>query len=181
MKKRIRVPALLGVALFAALAGAAVFCSATVSFRSAERDGARVAEVLIGDRTVIVLQTPAGGYSPLERAEIVASRLRAAFLDDFDASDTYVSPVTSGHALFIRGRVIVAAYDREASAQGLDSKALATLWRDNVLLALGLAPPPNDDAATGEGRAAEGPQAGPAAAPAGEEDAGPVEAGAAAE
>jgi hypothetical protein len=137
MRKRLRVPVLLGIALFAALLAAA-FSTASVSFRSAQRDSTRVAEVLIGERIVIVLRTDAGGHSALERAEIIASRLRAALADQFAASDVRVSTIASGHGLFIGDRLVVAVYEEEAAAHGADTEALAALWRDNVLLALGL-------------------------------------------
>ena len=59
MARRLRVPIMLGLGLFAVLIGAAAFSSAAVSYRSADRDGARVAEVLIGERVVVVLRTAA--------------------------------------------------------------------------------------------------------------------------
>jgi hypothetical protein len=152
MGKRLRVPVLLGMALFGALLAAA-FSTAAVSFRAAERDSTRVAEVLIGDRIVIVLRTDAGGHSPLERAEIIASRLRAALADQFTAADVRVRAIASGHGLFIRGRLVVAVYEEEALAHGADTEVLAALWRDNVLLALGLEAAPEAVAPPAERRA----------------------------
>jgi hypothetical protein len=149
MRKRLRVPVLLGIALFAALLAAA-FSTASVSFRSAERGSTRVAEVLIGERIVIVLRTDAGGHSALERAEIVASRLRAALADRFAASDVRVSTIASGHGLFIGDRLVVAIYQEEAAAHGADTEALAALWRDNILLALGLEAAPESVAPPAE-------------------------------
>jgi len=64
MGKRLKVPLAVGLGLLAALVAATALSSAAVSFRSAERDGARVAEVLIEDRVVIVVRTSAGGYTP---------------------------------------------------------------------------------------------------------------------
>jgi len=140
MLRRVKVvPLALAVALFAALAAAAAFSAASVSYRSAERDGHRVGEVLIGDQVVIVLRTSAGGYVPLERAEVVASRLRAALGEELGARDIEVMPVAGGSALYIGDRLIVTANQAEADAQGATPEALASLWRSNILGALGIA------------------------------------------
>ena len=148
---------MIALALFAVLAAAAAFSSPEVSFRSAERDGARVAEVLIGERPVIVLRTPAGGYSPLERAEIVTNRLRAALATEVKPEEVTVSSIPSGAALSIRGEMIVAIYQPEADAHGATPTALARLWRDNILLALGheVVEPQSDQAIAEEGQATE--------------------------
>ena len=148
---------MIALALFAVLAAAAAFSSPEVSFRSAERDGARVAEVLRGERPVIVLRTPAGGYSPLERAEIVTNRLRAALATEVKPEEVTVSSIPSGAALSIRGEMIVAIYQPEADAHGATPTALARLWRDNILLALGheVVEPQSDQAIAEEGQATE--------------------------
>jgi hypothetical protein len=127
----------MALGLLLALAAAAAFSSAEVSFRSAERDGKRVAEVLIGERPVIVLRTSAAGYSPLERAEIVASRLRAATTTEVQAADVDVGTVQSGHGVYVRDQLIVAAYEPEAEAHSATTEALAEQWQDNILLGLG--------------------------------------------
>jgi len=157
MRQSFRIPAMIALALFAVLAAAAAFSSPEVSFRSAERDGARVAEVLRGERPVIVLRTPAGGYSPLERAEIVTNRLRAALATEVKPEEVTVSSIPSGAALSIRGEMIVAIYQPEADAHGATPTALARLWRDNILLALGheVVEPQSDQAIAEEGQATE--------------------------
>jgi hypothetical protein len=157
MRQSFRIPAMIALALFAVLAAAAAFSSPEVSFRSAERDGARVAEVLRGERLVIVLRTPAGGYSPLERAEIVTNRLRAALATEVKPEEVTVSSIPSGAALSIRGEMIVAIYQPEADAHGATPTALARLWRDNILLALGheVVEPQSDQAIAEEGQATE--------------------------
>jgi hypothetical protein len=163
----------MALGLLAALAAAAAFSSAEVSFRSAERDGARVAEVLMAERPVIVLRTSAGGYHPLERAEIIANRLRAALTEEVQSADVEVGSVEGGAGLYIRDQLIVAVYGPEAEAHDATTDALARLWRDNVLLALGYEPaeegppaePPTEEGATSEesgepGEPAEGTAAG---------------------
>jgi hypothetical protein len=146
MPRRLRVPIAMALGLLLALVVAAAFSSAEVSFRSAERDGARVAEVLMGERPVIVLRTSAADYHPLERAEIVASRLRMALTEEVQADDVEVSPVEGGSGLYIRDQLLVAVYEPEAEAHGATTEALARLWRDNVLLALGYEPPDEESA-----------------------------------
>lgn len=150
MSRRLRVPLAMALGLLLALAAAAAFSSADVSFRSAERDGKRVAEVLIGERPVIVLRTSAAGYSPLERAEIVASRLRAATADEVQAADIDVGAVQSGHGVYVRDRLIVAAYGPEADAHGATTEALAEQWRDNVILGLGYELPAEEESPAAE-------------------------------
>lgn len=175
MAKRLAIPVILALALLAALAAAAAFSSASVSFRSAERDGDRVAEVLIGERPVIVLRTSAGGYSRLERAEIVANRLRAAMGDEIAAEEVRSRPLDGGgYGVFMGDRLIVAVYEAEADAHGATPEALADLWRDNLLLALGYEPPaPEEEAApAAEEEGTEGaPGEGPASSEAAEEPA----------
>jgi hypothetical protein len=140
MGKRLRIPVALGLGLFAALVAATAFSNPSVSFRSAERDGGRVAEVLIGEQVVIVLRTWAGGYSPVERAEIVANRLRQAMAANMEMyeEDVEVGPVPSGQGVFLAEHLVVAVYPSEAEAHGATAEALATTWRDNIILALGL-------------------------------------------
>ncbi len=141
MRKSFVVPAAVALGLFAVLAAAAAFSNPQVSFRSAEMAGARVAQVLIGDKPVIVLRTASAGYSPLERAEIVSNRLRAALGAELKREDVTVSSIPSGAALNIRGQLIVAIYKKEADAAKASPTALARQWRENVLAAVGVAAP----------------------------------------
>jgi hypothetical protein len=137
MGRRLRVPVILGFGLLAALIAAAAFSSASVSYRSAERDGARVAEVLIGEQAVIVLRTSAGGFTPLERAEIVANRLRSAMAASTEYYDLQAAPLDGGYGVYMNEQLVVAVYQQEANAHGATTEALAILWRDNIVLALG--------------------------------------------
>jgi hypothetical protein len=137
MGRRLRVPVILGLGLLAALIAAAAFSSASVSYRSAERDGVRVAEVLIGEQAVIVLRTSAGGFTPLERAEIVANRLRSAMAASTEFYDLQAAPLVGGHGVYMNEQLVVAVYAPEAGAHGATTEALATLWRDNIVIALG--------------------------------------------
>ncbi len=137
MRKSFKVPVIMALGLFAVLAAAAAFSSAEISYRSAVKDGARVAEVLIAERPVITLRTRAASYSPLERAEIVASRLRTALATQVSPGEVTVSSIPYGAALNIKGQLIVAIYASEAEANRTNPTALARLWRGNLLSALG--------------------------------------------
>jgi len=173
MRRRLRVPIVMALGLLVALAAAAAFSSAEVSFRSAERDGARVAEVLIGERPAIVLRTSSAGYTPLERAEIVANRLRTAMASEIQVEDVKVGSVPSGQGLYIRDQLVVAVYQPEAEAHGATPAALAGLWRDNILLALGYEVPKEPALPAAEPAPQEGaevsPEEGAEAAPGAEE------------
>lgn len=177
MRRRLRVPIVMALGLLAALAAAAAFSSAEVSFRSSERDGARVAEVLIGERPVIVLRTSAAGYTPLERAEIVANRLRTAMASEIQVEDVQVASVVSGQGLYVRDQLVVAVYASEADAHGATPAALAALWRDNVLLALGHEVQEEDEAPTAEPAPEEGAEESPEEAPAADAETMPAEEG----
>ena len=142
MAKRLILSIVLGVGLVAALATAVAVSDSEVAFRSGERDGSRVAEVLMGENVVIVLRTYAGGYSPLERAEIVAERLRAALEGEVGAEEVQPQPVTAGYGLYVGDRLIVSVYQGEATAHEATPEALARLWGDNIVRALGLEPAP---------------------------------------
>ncbi|UCC67219.1 MAG: hypothetical protein JSV79_08750 [Armatimonadota bacterium] len=165
MGRRLSVPIILGLGLLGALIAAAAFSSASVSFRSADRDGARVSEVLIGERVVIVLRTTAGGYTPLERAEIVANRLRSAMARSMEQYEVEAAPVPGGHGVYMDDQLIVAVYSTEADAHGATTEALASLWRDNISIALGaeVAEEPSGEAPQAEAEPAPEP------APAGEQ------------
>jgi hypothetical protein len=137
MQKSYKIPILVAAGIFTVLAVAAAYTSPAVSFQSAQRKGARVGEVLIAARPVIVLSTAAGGLTPLERAEVVAGRLRTALASEVKPAEVTVSNLPTGAGLSIRDQLIVAVYQGEANAHQATPTALAKLWRENILLALG--------------------------------------------
>ena len=146
------LPLALAAVLFVALAAAA-FSAAAITTREIERGGRPAAEVLVNNQPVIELRTYAGGYSPLQRAEIVADRLRDAMETQPQAPRIRVAPVAHGQGLYVDSRLIVAVYNPEASAHRLTASALAKQWQDNLARTWGQgavkvsAPPPG---ATGE-------------------------------
>jgi len=132
-------------ALMVWAAGAAVAPDAVTS-RASELDGAQVGEVLISGHNVILIRTGTADFSPAERAEIIAGRLRTALSGDVTAGDvrvgTAVSGGTSYDALYVAATLIVAVTQQEADAHGATTLALAQVWRDNVAAALGETQPP---------------------------------------
>ena len=154
MGRRLTVPIIVGLGLFAALAAAVAFSSASVSYRAAQQGDQWAGEVLIGEEVVIELRTAAGGFTPLERAEVVANRLRAALAEDFGAEAVEAGPLASGHAVFISDRQIAQVSASEAEAHGTTTQGLAEAWRGNILSALGLELP--EQPAAGEGQLEEG-------------------------
>lgn len=137
MRRSYKIPLLVAMGLLTVLAVAAAYSTPTVSFQSAARDGVRMADVLMGERPVIVLQTAAGGLTPLERAEVVAGRLRTALATEVKPEEVAVTSISMGAALSISNQMIVAIYQGEADAHKATPTALAKLWRENILLALG--------------------------------------------
>ncbi len=162
MGRRLTAPIIVGLGLFAALAAAVAFSSASVSYRAAQQGDQWTGEVLIGEQVVIDLRTAAAGFTPLERAEVVANRLRGALAEDFGAEAVAVGPLDSGHGVFISDRLIVAVSPPEAEAHGTTTEALAGFWGGNILSALGLGAPAQPSAQ--EGQPAEDAPAGGAGA-----------------
>ncbi len=136
MRRRVKTPMLLAAALSAALLAAAAFSAALVTTRAVERNGKPAAEVLLGNASVIELTTSAGTYSPMQRAELVASRLQAALTTNPKPADVRVAAVPGGRALFVGKTVLVTAGSKEALAQMSTPRALATSWRKKLTQAM---------------------------------------------
>ena len=137
----------LAVALGALIvwAASAAVAPEAVTSRGAELDGAQVGEVLISGQSVILIRTGTADYSPAERADIIAGRLRTALAGEVTAASVRVDRVAVGDttydAVYVGGALIVAVTQQEADAHGATTVALATLWRDNIARALGEAQP----------------------------------------
>jgi hypothetical protein len=146
MWKRLKLPAVLLLLAAAVYAASAASSTPPVTSRSGEMDGQEVGEVLIGDQVVIVLRTASGQYTPADRAAVVASRLGSALAKDADPSAVVVAPVTvdqtTYQAIYAGDRLIATVSQQEADAHQAAPVALARLWRDNILFALGDEPPP---------------------------------------
>ncbi len=147
MCRNARIPLAAAMAvLLVWVAGAAVSPDA-VSSRAATVDGRPAGEVLIGEQSVMLLRTATADLSPKDRADIIANRLRAALGETTDPSRVYTAQLVIGEsaydAVYVGDRVITAVTKTEADAHGATTRALATLWRDNIARALGEEQPPS--------------------------------------
>lgn len=152
MIERVKVPMFVASGLLLALAAAVAF-SATIiiTVRPAEHEGEPAAQVVIEKTVVMELLTSAAGYSPQDRAEIVADRVREALQNQIQAANVHVAPVPSGEGLYITDHLIIAVEASEAGAHRLTPRQLADEWRGNIVRALkleqqGAAPPAAGDA-----------------------------------
>jgi len=146
MWRHLKLPMIVVVGGLGLWAAGAAFSKDAVTSRPRDIDGKQAGEVLVGDRVVILLRTSAGGYTPVERAEVVADRLGKALSEEVEAEQVRVAPVTWDdvvyQAVYIGERLIVSVSQKEADAHEAAPEALAGLWRDNIILALGETPPP---------------------------------------
>lgn len=112
----------------------------SVNHRAATLNGRTVGEVLVNDQIVIRMRTSAGGMSPQERARIIADRIRNWVSGPFSPYDLAVRRGAYGAAeLRAHGNLIVTVNPQEAEALGSTSMGLAQAWRDNIMMALGVA------------------------------------------
>jgi hypothetical protein len=103
--------------------------SRTLSNRNSE------GEVLIGDRVVIRVRTGAGGYSPGERANVMARRLGQLLSEDRTPSIT--TGRYRGEAVVLVNNELVATADRfHARANGTTPSRLAQTWATNIRRAI---------------------------------------------
>ncbi|MEA3247530.1 MAG: hypothetical protein U9Q74_15360 [Gemmatimonadota bacterium] len=112
----------------------------TVQAQENEIEGQAVGEVIVNERPVIRMRTDAGGFTAAERATIVAERLRDWVSGSFSPYDIKVRQGEYGAAeLRAHGNMIVTVNPQEAAALGSTATGLANAWRDNIMLALGVA------------------------------------------
>lgn len=153
----------------------------TVTAQENEIEGQTLGEVIVNGAPVIRMRTHAGGFTAAERATIIAERLRDWVSGSFSPYDIKVRQGDYGAAeLRAHGNMIVTVNPQEAAALGSTATGLANAWRDNIMLALGVAHanlPEYDTGAETPGTAvAEGgeqvPAAGEGVAAGGEQAAG---------
>jgi len=146
MWRDVKLPLALALAVLIVWAASAAVSPEAVTSRAAEVDGAQVGEVLIGGQSVILVRTGSADYSPAERAEMIADRLRTALSGNLSAGDVRVGTAAVGEAsydaVYVGEVLIVTVTAQEAEAHGASTLALATLWRDNIARALGESQPP---------------------------------------
>lgn len=105
--------------------------------------GQTVGEVTVNDDVVIRMRTSAGGLTAAERATIIANRLRQWVSATHSPWDLAVRRGAFGGAeLRAAGNLIVDVNVSEANAIGSTPAGLATAWRNNIMTAMGVTPPP---------------------------------------
>lgn len=121
---------------------AAAEMPARVTTRPVERLGAEIWEVLVNERVVIRMRSSWGGFSPMERAAIIADRLRRVLSQGPDGLSE-IRPLE----LDPEGRVVtVAAGDSSivtvdpvvAQLNYSTMWSLASIWANNIREAIGL-------------------------------------------
>jgi hypothetical protein len=107
--------------------------SAAVSFGwDRDRDGDRVAEVLVDQTVVMRLQATVGNDSPIERARAVAERINDAARRDSRAIRFEVREVNRAVAVYMDGRFIAAVAADDTRGTGMNTSALGRRWRDRL-------------------------------------------------
>ncbi len=145
-----RANAVVGVAPAPAYADEPATAAPSVSDRAAEIGGEPVGEVLINDTVVIRMRETMGGFTPHERAMIVADRLQRWLSGPYSPYDVAAREgAGEGAELRAAGQLIVTISPAEAAPQGSTALGLAEAWRDNIMMALGVGgeveePPPGE-------------------------------------
>ena len=166
MTRRTGIPVLVGVAFAALLAAGVAFSRAVVAYRAGEYNGMSTGEVLVGEEVVFSIRTSAGGHPALDRARIIAERLRTVPSADFVPDRVAVKAVKGDRALYVGESLIVTVTSSEAAAHATTPQALAVVWEDSLKRALGLAKPTGATIPTPvPGPAAPGGEAASAAPP----------------
>lgn len=97
-----------------------------------------VGEVVLDGRPVLRIRTAAGGLTAIERAEVIASRLRR-FLDaGLRASELRISRLRAEAAITWRGQLVVTADATHARLNRTTPSALASQWHNALVHALSL-------------------------------------------
>jgi hypothetical protein len=136
-----RLRNLLPVAIAAGLLwGPAVRCAAgpPVTYNACQTSGGWGAEVRVADKAALRLYTANGGLSPLQRADIVASRLQSQQGRGVSPS-SYRAEATGSQWWVVSGsEKLVHATEEEARAHKSSPRALAASWAENLRRLLSL-------------------------------------------
>jgi len=140
--------------------------------KSSTPNGKEAVALVVNGKLVAQLAKDQRSRTPLRNVAVAAALIVGAYRTQ-QADLTVQSTDNSGrrYALFLNGRVLLVATDQEGKAWGAEPEELAQTWRQNLLDAWDLNPPPavQESAAPAVtiGVEAEQAPAAPAAAPAG--------------
>lgn len=108
----------------------------TVSSRTTILNNQEVGEVLMGNTVVIRIRGNVGGFTPGERAQIVASRLMNSLSLGLTANDVRTERISNQYALYLGNNLLVTADPHVAQSQGLTAAQLAGAWQNNLQTAM---------------------------------------------
>lgn len=106
--------------------------AAAVTYGSSMLGGQPVGDVIVNGQTVLRIRTAAGGYSPPERARMVADRLQEMMNEGLRPQDIGVGRLNGEDVVMARGQAIVTADDRHAALNGTTPRLLASQWAGNL-------------------------------------------------
>lgn len=107
-----------------------------VTSRAATINNMQVGEVLVDGEVVLRIREAAGGYTPLQRAGVVANRLQSAFARGLTVNDVTVGQLNDQAVLLIGDELLVTADRNEARINNSTPVGLAVAWRRNMVAAL---------------------------------------------
>ncbi len=100
-------------------------------------NGVEAGQVLVSQSPVFTFTAPAGGYTPAQRAAVVASRLIQLMNQGYNWQNLAVGRM-NGQVVLLMGNNLLTTVDRaEARANRTTPLALAYTWRDRTIAALG--------------------------------------------
>ncbi len=106
------------------------------SSRTVTVHGVPMGEVLLGANVVMSLRQTSGGYTPGQRADMVATRLNSALDQGLTWQNVHVATQHHQTVLLIGNHLLVTADPAEARLQNTTSLALAGSWQANIQSAL---------------------------------------------
>lgn len=108
----------------------------TASSRAMTENGRAIGEVLIGNQVALRLREAAGGYTPAQRAEIIATRVNTGIRQGYVWQDVRAGTM-NGQAVLLMGDVLVATVSPgEGRAAGISPLNLAYRWQDTTRAAM---------------------------------------------
>lgn len=106
--------------------------SPAVTARESFLGGSSVGEVLVDDQVVFRIRTSAGGYTPFERAQVIAARLEQLMGDSLQPEDITTGRVRGLEVVLARGEVVVTADPAHALISDTTPIELADLWAQRL-------------------------------------------------
>ena len=99
-------------------------------------EGQSVGEVLLDDQVVFRIRTSAGGYTPFQRAEVVAERLRQLMSDSLRPEDVTTGRVSGEYAVLVNEGILITADPAHAELNDTTPLQLADRWAQQLENAL---------------------------------------------